>query len=209
MIVTIDHALYQVIPKFNILAYQITYKIAFQDKIKEDITNYQTTYTLDEVVKIPKIKEVRDIYKKMGLDPSHTRCAQEALIRRAIAQKLTSIHPLVDLGNLLSLKCLRSVCVADLNLIDDIYITIGKKGERIDPINRNSINLEHLVIYKDSQGVFGSTTSDAKRTSVSDQAKVYLLMIILFSEQEEEEQILKELLDKYLVNYNIQKIEVK
>ena len=209
MKVTIDQDIFTKIPNFNILAYQISYKSADVAKIQNDLLNIDVPYTIDEVVSIKRIKEVRDIYKKMGLDPSHTRCAQEALIRRAINHKLNAIHPLVDLGNILSIKTLRSVCVADFDLIDKIYITIGKDGERIDPINRESINLNHLIIYKDSQGVFGSTTSDSKRTRVSEKTINYLLMIILFTKEDNEEQILKELLDKYLENYNIQKIEVE
>ena len=209
-IVTIDKEIYNYIPGFNVIAYNVSFLKLDNEKIKEELFKQKIDVNTD-VLNIPKIKEVRDIYKRMGVDPSHTRCAQESLIRRCIKRTLTSIEPVVDLGNILSIKAIRSVCVVDIDKIDDIYITIGKKGERIDAINRDSINMENIICYKDSSGIFGSTTSDSKRTMVTSNTSNYLIMVILFTKEENEEQILLDLLNEYSQIKNIERInqEVK
>ena len=117
---------------------------------------------------------------------------------------------LIDLGNILSVKTLRSVCVVDLEKIDgDVLITIGKSGEVVNAINRGDINADKLIVYKDQCGIFGSPTSDTLRTAVTSQTKQILVMIICFSKSlkdEQDEAMLLELYKKYANAENIKRI---
>ena len=91
----------------------------------------------------------------MGKDPSHTRPACEALLRRVVkGNELYRLGDVIDLGNILSIETLRSVCVVDSDkLVGDIVIRennlyrcntahkpnskIGNTAKKAETINKN------------------------------------------------------------------------
>lgn len=207
----ISDELKNIIPDYHVISYLITLEDDYDPMIKtkevdellEDIyQTYPTKYQYDEIVNIPKIKETRDGYKKLGKDPSHTRCAAESLLRRVIKGiKLYRIGDVVDLGNVLSLYTLRSVCVADADkIIGDVQLKIGKKEDSYFGIGRNLINVENIPIYVDDISAFGSLTSDCDRTKIKQSTKKLLVLINSFTSNEinEDERLLIELFNKYL-----------
>ena len=121
------------------------------------------------VVNIKRIKQTRDGYKKLGKDPSHTRAACEALLRRIIKDgHIYRLGNVIDVGNLISLIFLKSVCVVDLDqIIGDINIRIGTKEDYYFGINRGKINVDRLPLYTDDVAPFGNPTSDTLRTSIT------------------------------------------
>ena len=76
------------------------------DVLLEDIyKSYPLEYDYSNITKDLKLKESRDGYKILGKDPSHTRLASEALLRRVVkGEKLYRLGDVIDLGNVLSLK---------------------------------------------------------------------------------------------------------
>jgi DNA/RNA-binding domain of Phe-tRNA-synthetase-like protein len=63
--------------------------------------------TIEQLSKLPKIQKTREIYKKLGKDPSRYRVSSEALVRRILQGKdLYSINNVVDINNLASLNSL-------------------------------------------------------------------------------------------------------
>lgn len=205
------------LPEFKVIAYTMTVdnsKTVEVDnllkKVKEEYTNY---VPLTEVVKIPKIKVSRDGYKKLGKDPSHTRLACEALLRRVIkGDDLYRLGDIIDLGNVLSIKTMRSVCVVDLDKIDgDVTIRIGTKEDIYYGINRGVINVDKIPLYTDNIGPFGNPTSDTDRTKVTSDTQNILIMIICFNQEEmvEDEEQLLSLYQKYTNARNIIKLEVR
>lgn len=195
--IKIDKNIYTFIPEFNIVAYRIKFKDKDYNKVQELLFSLKLNYS--NPLDIPKVKETRDIYKKIGVDPSHTRCSVEALDRRLIKQNLYTINSVVDLGNILSIMTQRSVCVVDYNkLKGDVLIRLGQDGERVDAINRSSINMKGIVCYIDDEGIFGSTTSDSERTKVENNTLEVLVMVICFSKQEDENEKLLDLFNNYL-----------
>ncbi len=205
------------LPEFKVIAYTMTVdnsKTVEVDnllkKVKEEYTNY---VPLNEVVKIPKIKVSRDGYKKLGKDPSHTRLACEALLRRVIkGDDLYRLGDIIDLGNVLSIKTMRSVCVVDLDKIDgDVTIRIGTKEDIYYGINRGVINVDKIPLYTDNIGPFGNPTSDTDRTKVTSDTQNILIMIICFNQEEmvEDEEQLLSLYQKYTNARNIIKLEVR
>jgi len=149
---------------------------AFNNIAKE----YQKKYILSEVTKIPKLKSTRDGYKMLGKDPSHTRPACEALVRRIIRDgSIYRLGNLIDFGNYLSIKLMKSVCMVDLDKIQgDVTIRIGSDSDYYEGINRGIINVTNLPLYTDEIGPFGNPTSDTIRTAITNDTTNVLIMLI-------------------------------
>lgn len=201
MKIKIDSILQEKLPEFSVISYLMDVENNKTETVLNILNNFKSDILIEEVTSDPKIKETRDGYKKLGKDPSHTRPACEALLRRVIKGiQLYSLGDLIDLGNILSVESKRSVCVVDAAKIQgDVTIRIGEAGEYVDAINRGLINAFNLPVYVDDQGIFGSPTSDTIRTSVTESTKQILVMIICFSAKDKnmDEQ---RLLDLY-INY--------
>ena len=95
-------------------------------------------YSLEDVLNIPLIKEGRDGYKKLKKDPSRYRLACESLLRRLVkGNNLYRINNLVDVGNILSIECNRSVAVLDYDkIVGDIAIRLGRNDDVYEGIGR-------------------------------------------------------------------------
>lgn len=197
MNLTINNDIRNLIPSFDVIAYQIDFandydamtKSNLVDKLLENIyIEYPKKYSYDTITKIVKLKHTRDGYKKMGKDPSHTRPASEALLRRVIKQgNLYRLGDVIDLGNILSLETLRSVCVVDFDKLQgDVEIRLGKVTDNYEGINRGIINVSNIPVYTDNIGPFGCPTSDTARTMVTSSTKSILVMIICFDESDKE-----------------------
>lgn len=149
---------------------------AYEEKINE-------TISIEDVIKLDKIKDARDAYKSYGKDPSRYRLATESLYRRlAKGNKLYRINNVVDIGNILSLTFRKSVAVLDYNKIQgDINIRLGKSSDEYYGIGRGKLNIENIPLYEDDIGPFGSTTSDTERTMITKTTSKILLFIVSFS----------------------------
>jgi DNA/RNA-binding domain of Phe-tRNA-synthetase-like protein len=197
MNLTINNDIRSLIPSFDVIAYKIDFSTDYDamsqsnlvDKLLENIyIEYPKKYSYDTITKIVKLKHTRDGYKKMGKDPSHTRPASEALLRRVIKQgNLYRLGDVIDLGNILSLETLRSVCVVDFDKLQgDVEIRLGKVTDNYEGINRGIINVSNIPVYTDNIGPFGCPTSDTARTMVTSSTKSILVMIICFDESDKE-----------------------
>lgn len=205
------------LPEFTVIAYTMTVDNNTTWEVDELIGEVKKEYynftALTEVVKIPKIKVSRDGYKKLGKDPSHTRLACEALLRRVVkGDELYRLGDIIDLGNILSIKTMRSVCVVDADkIVGDVTIRIGTKDDEYYGINRGQINVDKIPLYTDDLGPFGNPTSDTDRTKVTGNTKNILIMIICFNQDdmEEDKEYMLSLYQKYTNARNINKLEVK
>lgn len=214
--ITIDSNLNLV--NLNVIAYTIDVENnttpLVEDLINKTIEKTKNSYKIEDVVNIPKLKQSRDAYKKLGIDPSRYRLATESLIRRIVKEKgLYRINDIVDLGNILSIETLRSVCVVDLDKIEgDIYITKGKSTDIYEGINRGIINITNMPVYKDNIGNFGTPTSDTMRTAVTNNTNKILVMIICFgtsNDDNKDEELLINLYKNYANGKNFTKCQVK
>jgi DNA/RNA-binding domain of Phe-tRNA-synthetase-like protein len=210
MKIKIDQLLQEKLPEFSVIGYLMDVENNKTDEVFNLLNNLEVDLNIEEVTNDSLIKETRDGYKRLGKDPSHTRPACEALIRRVIKGiKLYSLGDLIDLGNILSVKTKRSVCVVDANkIVGDVVIRIGCDGEYVDAINRGQINAFNLPVYVDEIGIFGSPTSDTIRTSVTIDTKQILVMIICFgsTNKEENEKLLLDLYQTYANAKNLIKL---
>ena len=215
----ISNDLKNLLPNFSVIAYEIDFESDFDamnksievdDYLEKLYTLVSSKYNYDEITKIPKLKQTRDGYKKMGKDPSHTRPACEALLRRVVkGNNLYRLGDVIDLGNILSIETLRSVCVVDKErLVNDVVIRLGTKEDIYEGINRGLINVTNIPVYTDEIGPFGCPTSDTLRTCVTSSTKSILVMIICFDEIEKDvdEQKLISLYQTFTKIKNIRKI---
>lgn len=197
MNLTINNDIRTLIPSFDVIAYKIDFSTDYDAMSKSNLVDqllnkiyieYPKKYSYDTITKIVKLKHTRDGYKKMGKDPSHTRPASEALLRRVIKQgNLYRLGDVIDLGNILSLETLRSVCVVDFDKLQgDVEIRLGKVTDNYEGINRGIINVSNIPVYTDNIGPFGCPTSDTARTMVTSSTKSILVMIICFDESDKE-----------------------
>lgn len=206
-----------IIPNFTVIGYTLEVDncqtMAVEDLLLNVKEKYQNYVPITEIVKIPKLKVSRDGYKKLGKDPSHTRLACEALLRRVIkGDNLYRLGDVIDLGNILSVETMRSVCVVDAEKIQgDIVIRIGTKEDIYYGINRGLINVDRIPLYTDDLGPFGNPTSDTDRTKITDKTKQILVMIICFNDEdlEKDEALMLKLYQEYANARNINKLEVR
>jgi len=115
------------------------------------------------------VAATRELYRRLGKDPSRYRGSPEALLRRSRAGKeLYRIHNVVDVINLVSLGTLLPIGLYDVaKLRPPVTLRRGDAGEAYDGIGKEQLNLEALPVLADAEGPFGSPTSDSRRTSVT------------------------------------------
>jgi DNA/RNA-binding domain of Phe-tRNA-synthetase-like protein len=118
----------------------------------------------------PAIAATREMYRRLGKDPSRYRGSPEALLRRSRAGKeLYRIHNVVDVINLVSLRTLLPIGLYDAaKLRPPLVLRRGAPGEAYDGIGKEQLNLDGLPVLADAEGPFGSPTSDSRRTMVTD-----------------------------------------
>jgi DNA/RNA-binding domain of Phe-tRNA-synthetase-like protein len=118
---------------------------------------------------LPPIAATRELYRRLGKDPSRYRGSPEALLRRARSGKeLYRIHNVVDVINLVSLRTLLPIGLYDAaKLRPPLILRRGAPGEAYDGIGKEALNLDGLPVLADAEGPFGSPTSDSRRTMVT------------------------------------------
>ena len=219
MTITIDNNLKEKLPNYNPIGYIIEFNddyfvneksIEVSNLINNISSKLKENYNYEEITTISKLKETRDAYKTLGKDPSHTKPACESLIRRILkGNDLYRLGDVIDLGNVLSIETMRSVCVVDLDkVVGNVNITYSTSEINYEGIGRGLINAKNLITYKDDLGIFGSPTSDTLRTMVTNNTHKILIMIMCFSclDKEQDEQLLLELYNKYTKIKRIEKI---
>ncbi len=149
------------------------------------------------VGQVPGVREARDLYRRVGIDPTKTRPSSEALLRRVIKGKeLYRIHPLVDLLNLVSVTELIPVGLYDMLKIvgDKVTLRLGGEGEGFDGIRKARVNVAGRLCVTDGEGPFGSPTSDSLRTSI--EGEVPAVLGIFFQPKGGDEGRLERALDR-------------
>src|SRR5215212_125592 len=127
----------------------------------------------------PPIAATRELYRRLGKDPSRYRGSPEALLRRSRAGKeLYRIHNVVDVINLVSLRTLLPIGLYDVaKLRPPVTLRRGRAGEAYDGIGKEQLNLEALPVLADAEGPFGTPTSDSRRTSVTADTREVLAVV--------------------------------
>ncbi len=99
----------------------------------EVMRHIRNEYTLDSVKDLPTFRAYRTFFWRIGIDPTKTRPAAEALTRRILAGKtLPCINTLVDTYNLASIKTRIAIATFDADKLDGkLLMRFAKEGEQI------------------------------------------------------------------------------
>jgi len=110
------------------------------------------------ILKDPKVRMYRDFYWKIGLDPTETRPANEALLRRVVlGEGLPRINMVTDVCNLAIVYTMIPMSVYDLALVkgERLKIRSSNQGELFLGIGMNEpVKLTGKeVVFCDEEGI--------------------------------------------------------
>ena len=148
-------------------------------EIEAECQSLRDAFTPDSVKLRSGIAATRAAYRACGKDPSRYRPACEQLARRVLqGKRLYSVNTLVDLGNLVSLRCGYATGLLDADrVVGNVALGIGRADETYEGIGRGSLNIEGLPVYRDEEGPIASPTSDSTRTMLSMDTRRLLFII--------------------------------
>ena len=128
---------------------------------------------------LPGVAETRSMFHRLGVDPTKSRPASEALLRRVLQGKgLPVIHPAVDVCNLASLEHQLPIGLYDRALVKGpIVARLGRPGEHYEGIRKGVVNVAGRPMLADDEGPFGAPTSDSARTQVTENTRGLLAVI--------------------------------
>ncbi len=165
------------------------------NELDQACEEFAATHKVEDISKLQVIADSRRAYKTFGKDPARYRLSSEALLRRIVKEKgIYHISNIVDINNLISIASFYSICAFDrAKLNPPVKFTIGTKEDEYYGIGRGLINIENLPVFEDTEGKFGSPTSDSERVKITDQTKQISMNIISFSGVNDLENHLKRL----------------
>jgi DNA/RNA-binding domain of Phe-tRNA-synthetase-like protein len=129
---------------------------------------------------IPGLRPARELYHRIGVDPTKIRPSSEALLRRVLrGEGLPRINSLVDLSNLCSLEFLLPIGLHDVDRLAGSVVTMrrGHPGEGYEAIGKGWYNVEGRLVAADAQGACGSPTSDSRRTMITRDTRRCLMLV--------------------------------
>jgi DNA/RNA-binding domain of Phe-tRNA-synthetase-like protein len=122
---------------------------------------------------------VREMYRRIGLDPTKTRPSNEALLRRVRrGDPFPRVNGLVDAVNLCSLECQLPYGVYDRAALSGaITLRLGRDGESYDGIRKDTVHVAGRVTVADDRGPFGNPTSDSARAMVTPATRQAMVVV--------------------------------
>ncbi len=112
-----------------------TFKILIQRRVRESFNS------LEKIRDQPIFRSYRDFFWRVGIDPTKTRPAGEALTRRIVGGKdLPRINTLVDSYNLASVMTSVAIAAFDLESVSekDLFMRRAREGEVFKGIGMDS-----------------------------------------------------------------------
>lgn len=128
---------------------------------------------------IEGLRAARDLYHRIGVDPTKLRPSSEALLRRVLrGDPLPKINSLVDINNLCSLEFLLPIGLHDADRVaGPIVLRRGVVGEGYQAIGKGWYSVEGRLTAADDHGACGSPTSDSQRTMITLETRRCLMLI--------------------------------
>ncbi len=139
----------------------------------------RAAYAGREPAQIDGLQPARELYRRIGVDPTKLRPSSEALLRRVLrGDALPQINSLVDINNLCSLEFLLPIGLHDLDLASGaIVLRRGAPGEGYEAIGKGWYSVEGRLSAADDRGPCGSPTSDSQRTMITLATRRCLMII--------------------------------
>ncbi|RLF10320.1 MAG: hypothetical protein DRJ62_05265, partial [Thermoprotei archaeon] len=137
-------------------------------------------YCLESLKDVPEIKSYRQLFWRMGIDPTKHRPASEALIRRILRGKqIPRILNVVDLYNIASIETLVTMSAYDLNKVKPpLLVRSARSSEKLRLIGGRRIELtgRELVLVDSEKPLCVYAHSDTEAAKVSLSSESLLLI---------------------------------
>jgi len=151
---------------------------AFKNEIVREIKDAYDIQTLKDR---PVLRAYRDFFWRLEVDPTKTRPAAEALIRRLLrGRPLPTINTLVDAYNLSSIKTEIAIAAFDSDrIVGDLLMRYARDGEEFLGIGMKSpirLSGREVVISDKEKLVAVYPYRDAENTKVTELTKNVLLL---------------------------------
>lgn len=148
----------------------------------EFILNIRSQYDIETLKDIPELRLYRDFFWKIGIDPTKTRPASEALIRRVIQGKqLPQINTLVDAYNLASMESRVPLAAFDMKTLSgDLVLRLAENGEEFFGIGMKSpvvVKGNELVIEAGDELIAMYPHRDADRSKITLSTRDVLIVV--------------------------------
>lgn len=139
----------------------------------------RASYAALEPSQIQGLRPARELYHRIGVDPTKLRPSSEALLRRVLrGDGLPKINSLVDVNNLCSLEFLLPIGLHDVDKTrGGITLRRGGPGEGYNAIGKGWYSVEGRLTAADDDGACGSPTSDSQRTMITLDTRRCLMII--------------------------------
>ncbi|MEM1606580.1 MAG: phenylalanine--tRNA ligase beta subunit-related protein [Candidatus Bathyarchaeia archaeon] len=150
-----------------------------KDKVIEEV---KSKYSIDSLKDIPSVRAYREFFWRIGIDPTKSRPAAEALIRRVLLNNpLPKINTFVDSLNLASLKSEVAIGSFDIGRVSGEFIVMryANRGEVFQGIGMSSpIVLKGCeVVLSDNLGPIAIYPHrDSERTKITESTRRALLI---------------------------------
>ena len=119
---------------------------------------------------VPPLERARELYRRVGTDPTRMRPSSEALLRRIKkGESLPRINSLVDVANSLSVQLQVPVGLYDLGKLkgEDLTVRLGRKDETYEGIGKERVNVAERICVADAEGPCGNPSADSARTMIT------------------------------------------
>ncbi|MDF2955171.1 MAG: B3/B4 domain [Candidatus Alkanophagales archaeon MCA70_species_2] len=127
-----------------------------------------------------KIRAQRDFFWRMGVDPTKSRPAAEALLRRVLAGKsLPRILPVVDAYNIASVRLLMTFSAFDAQKVKgELRVRFAEDGEEVTLIGgrKKKLSRRAVVLTDDEKILCVYAHGDVEATRVTDATTDVLLV---------------------------------
>ncbi len=126
----------------------------FENEVEKLVEYIKNNFTLEYLKEHRVVRAYRDFYWRLGIDPTKTRPASEALVRRALRNQFPRVNPVVDAGNIASAYTLIPIGIYDLDRVQPpLRIKLSSGGEVFKPIGgREEVLDKDTPILVDSKG---------------------------------------------------------
>jgi len=187
MSVTISEEVRRAFPNLHVLTSSIENVIVeksnseLEEFKRESLQEIQDAYDLENLKDRPILRAYRDFFWKLGVDPTKTRPAAEALIRRLLRGKpLPRINTLVDAYNLASIKTEIAIAAFDSDKIrGELTMRYAEMGEEFLGIGMKTplrLNGREIVVSDEEKLLAVYPYRDAEDTKVTEATRNVLLL---------------------------------
>ncbi|MDI6708479.1 MAG: phenylalanine--tRNA ligase beta subunit-related protein [Candidatus Thermoplasmatota archaeon] len=187
MRLNIDPALLNIFPDLEVIETEIsevTVKKAdstLEELKKEIIEKVKAFYSLETLKDAKVFRAYRDFFWRLKIDPTKTRPAGEALIRKILLGKeMPAINNVVDCYNLVSIQTGIAIAAFDsARLKGALNLRFARKGESFLGIgfeSEDSLEGKEIVVSDDDKIIAIYPYRDSEHTKITFETKALLLI---------------------------------